>query len=180
MSFKRVYFAAVTAICLIGTETVTLAQNSGAPSGTHGAVPSGAPATVGVGPTPAPTPGQSISILGNTPGTSQGIGPAPAPTPGQSVSTQSPSRPVGSVAPTDSARPVQPPRQGRMHNARVPRELPTTAGSGPARPESPSRPERFVTPNIMNEPGSGEKQSTINTPPLSPQTGRPLPSATER
>ena len=171
MSFKKIPFAAV-ALCIFGAVTAS-AQNSGQ-SSTPGAAATGSPATVGVGPVPAPTPGQSISIHGNTPGTSQGIGPAPAPTPGQSTTIHGPGRTTGSAATTDGARPVQTPRQGRMRNARVPRDA-ATVGS---RPESPARPDRFVTPDIVHE--SGGKPNTIATPPLHSQTGRPLPGATQR
>ena len=210
-----IHSAAATALFLFGTTTSALAQNSGAPSGVGSAGAPGAPATVGVSPPPAPTPGQSISIRGNTPGAAQGVAPTPAPKPGQSISVpgntpgapqgvgpppaptprQSISIPgrrppaigsaasrtpgsdsisipgprppvIGSADPSASTLPVQPPRQGRMRNARKP----TTAGSGF---ESPSRPECFVTPNILHEPGSGRKKDIVDPPPVSPSTGRP-------
>src|SRR5882757_7613498 len=67
---NRPQVALLAALLLAGSTGLLFAQN---------AVPGG-----GIGPTPAPTPGQSISIgPGNLGG---GIGPAPAPTPGQSIS----------------------------------------------------------------------------------------------
>jgi hypothetical protein len=67
---NRPQVALLAALLLAGSTGLLFAQN---------VVPGG-----GIGPTPAPTPGQSISIgPGNLGG---GIGPAPAPTPGQSIS----------------------------------------------------------------------------------------------
>ena len=182
------HFAAIALFCLFGAATSALAQTSGpsspsgtAPSGAASPGTAGAPASVpsGIGPAPAPTPGQSITIPSNTRDTPQGIGPAPAPTPGQSVSMPGHPRRSASEPPGDNAaRPVQTPRQSRLRNARTPRD-PTTVGSGSARPEHPARPERFVTPSIVNETGRGGTQS-IDTPPLSAQTGRPLPGRTPR
>jgi hypothetical protein len=58
----------------------------------------------GIGPAPAPTPGQSISIgPGNLGG---GIGPAPAPTPGQSISI-APRNLGGGIGPAPAPTPGQ-------------------------------------------------------------------------
>jgi hypothetical protein len=175
MLIMQIHFAAaITALGLFGTATFALAQIS-APSSnsTHGSVPPG------IGPAPAPTPGQSITIPPNTPGTPQGIGPAPAPTPGQSNSTPGPARTIGSVLPSESARPVPTPRHPRMRGARKPREA-ATVGSGSQQAESPSRTECFETPNIVNESGVGGNQNApINTPQLHAQTGRALAGATK-
>jgi hypothetical protein len=169
MSFKPVHFAAAV-LCCWGT--AALAQTGGSPGGAAGSAPAAgnAPAAAttpslfgGVGPA-APTPGQSTTV-----------GPVPAPTPGQSVS--GPSRTNTTADPVDNTRPAQS-RQSRMRNARTPKQPPTTVGSGSsARPESPSRPERFQTPNILHEPGSGRKQEAVDTPSLSPTTGRPAAAA---
>jgi hypothetical protein len=173
MLINQIHISAVTALCLFGTATFALAQISG-PNSTPGSVPGG-----GIGPAPAPTPGQSITIPPNTPGTPQGIGPAPAPTPGQSVSTPGSARTIGSVLPSESVRPVPTPRHSRMRGARKPREA-ATVGTGPLRAESPSRPECFKTPNIVNEPGVGGNQDVpVNTPQLHSQTGRALAGATK-
>ena len=176
MLIMQIHFAAaITALGLFGTATFALAQIS-APSSNS------APGSVtgGIGPAPAPTPGQSITIPPNTPGTPQGIGPAPAPTPGQSTSTPGPARTTGSALPTESARTVPPtPRHPRMRNARTPREA-ATVGSGSLKAESPSRTECFEAPNIVNESGGGGNQNApINTPQLHPQTGSPLAGATK-
>jgi hypothetical protein len=58
----------------------------------------------GIGPTPAPTPGQSISIGPGSLG--GGIGPAPAPTPGQSISL-APGNLGGGVGPAPAPTPGQ-------------------------------------------------------------------------
>jgi hypothetical protein len=176
MSLKRVHFAAVTVLCFLGTSTLALAQISGpgSTSAAPGAAsPAGTPSAAGsvpsgIGHAPAPTPGQSITIPPNTQATPQGIGPAPAPTPGQSTITGP--RPLTTV---DSVAPPPPKlRQSRMRKARTPREA-ATVGSGSSRPESPSRPECFQTPNIVKGPGQGGNQPQIATPSPSPITGRP-------
>ena len=191
MSRMRIHFAAVTLFCLFGIPAAVLVQNSGSasgssapgatsPAGTPSAPGPGSPASnAGIGPAPAPTPGQSITIQPNTPSTSQGIGPAPAPTPGQSVSIPAPSRRIESEALNEKARPVQPPRQSRMRSARTPRQLPTTVGSG-SQLEHPAQPDCFRTPNIVNGAGGGLKQGAVPTPPLSSQTGRPSAGARPR
>ena len=181
MSLKRIHFAAVTALCFLGTSTLALAQISGpgststAPGAASPAGTPSAPGSVpsGIGPTPEPTPGQSVTIAPNTRATPQGIGPAPAPTPGQSTITgPRPLTTIDSKAPNDALSPPPKPRQSRMRNARTPRQA-ETVGSGSSRPESPARPECFVTPSILKEPGQGGNQPQIATPPLSPITGRP-------
>jgi hypothetical protein len=58
----------------------------------------------GIGPVPAPTPGQSISIGPGSLG--GGIGPAPAPTPGQSISI-APGNLGGGVGPAPAPTPGQ-------------------------------------------------------------------------
>jgi len=176
MWLKRIHFAAVTALCFLGPSTLALAQTSG-PGSTSpapgAASPAGTPSAVGsvpggVGPAPEPTPGQSIAIPPNTQATPQGTGPAPAPTPGQStVKGPRPHTRVDSVA-----EPLPKSRQSRMRNVRKPRKA-ATVGSGSLRPESPSRPECFVTPSISKEPGQGGKQPPIEMPQSSPTTGRP-------
>jgi hypothetical protein len=181
MSLKRTHFAVVASLCFLGTSTIALAQvsapgsTSTAPGPASPAGTSSAPASVpsGNGPTPEPTPGQSVTIAPNTRATPQGIGPSPAPTPGQSTMTGP--RPLATVdnkAPTDALTPAPKPRQSRMRNARTPRQA-ETVGSGSSRPESPARTECFVTPNISKEPGQSGNQPPIGTPRLSPITGRP-------
>jgi hypothetical protein len=115
-----------------------------------------------VGPTPAPTPGQSISIPPNVPGTG-GTGPAPAPTPGQSTSI--PATPdvttgiapqgIAPTAPTPGQSTTQPsgnqpPLSNRNQNQT--RNAPT-GGSGAA-PEG-SFADRYGTPLIANDPALG-------------------------
>jgi hypothetical protein len=175
MLINWIHITAITTLCLVGPGAFALAQISGPSSNSApGSVPGG-----GIGPAPAPTSGQSITIPPNTPGTPQGIGPAPAPTPGQSTSIPGPARASGSTLPSESVRTVPTPRQSRMRGARTPREA-TTVGSGSPKAKSPSRPECFETPNIVNEPGVGGNQNApINTPQLHPQTGRALAGATK-
>jgi hypothetical protein len=154
MSLKRTHFVVVTASCFLGTPTLALAQISG--PGSTSTAPGAA--------SPAGTPSAPASVP-------SGIGPAPAPTPGQSIAIPGP-RPVTK---TDSvaARPPPTPTPPRMHNARTPRQA-ATVGSGSSRPESPSRPDCFWTPSILNESGKGGNQDAqIAMPPLSPATGRP-------
>jgi hypothetical protein len=167
MSLKRIHFVAVTAWCFLGTPILALAQISGpgststAPGAASPAGTPSAPASVpgGIGPAPAPTPGQSITITPN----------APAPTPGQSIAIPGP-RPVTR---TDSVGARPPPTPPRMHSARTPRQA-ATVGSGSSRPESPSRSDCFWTPSILNESGKGGNQDAqIAMPALSPLTGRP-------
>jgi hypothetical protein len=85
--------ATLATLLLAGTPGLILAQNV-VPGGGIGPAPAPTPGQSisigpgnqggGIGPTPAPTPGQSISIApGNLGG---GVGPEPAPTPGQSIS----------------------------------------------------------------------------------------------
>jgi hypothetical protein len=169
---KQTNIIAIAALFLFGSPTLALAQISGpSSSSTAGSVP-GAPA-------PAPTPGQSITIPPNTPGiTPQGIGPTPAPTPGQSVTIPGPARTIGSVLPSESVRPVPTPRQSRIRGPRKPKAV--MVGSGSPQVESPSRPQCFETPSLLNESGvAGNQNPPINTPQLHSQTGRPLAGATK-
>jgi hypothetical protein len=89
-SLPAMLAAFLAALFLAAVPSLILAQ--GVPGGGIGPVPAPTPGQStsigpgslggGIGPAPAPTPGQSISIApGNLGG---GVGPAPAPTPGQS------------------------------------------------------------------------------------------------
>jgi hypothetical protein len=90
---NRPHLAALAGLLLAASTAPVFAQY-GVPGGGIGPAPAPTPGQSisigpgnlggGMGPEPAPTPGQSISIgPGNLGG---GVGPAPAPTPGQSIS----------------------------------------------------------------------------------------------
>ena len=121
---KRLRLALLTGLLLAGSSAPTLAQNV-VPGGGMGPTPAPTPGQStsigpgnlggGIGPAPAPTPGQSISIApGNLGG---GVGPAPAPTPGQSISLASNTRmrrgrvATPRIAPMPNQQIVEPPSE---------------------------------------------------------------------
>jgi len=110
---NRLHLAVLAGLLSVGSTGLSFAQN---------VVPGG-----GIGPTPAPTPGQSISIgPGNLGG---GIGPAPAPTPGQSISI-APGNLGGGIGPAPAPTPGQsislaPNTRTRRGRGATPRIAPT-------------------------------------------------------
>jgi hypothetical protein len=158
MSREPIHFAALAILCLLEISTFAGAQTSG--SGSSSAAPGSAPG--GGGAAPAPMLGPSPTL----PTTPPGIGPPPAAPP-----------PINGPLKTSDGRDLNDaltspkPRQSRLRNPRKPRE-PSTVGSGSLAPESPARPDCFLTPPIVKEPASGEVE--IATPPISPSTGRPV------
>jgi hypothetical protein len=114
----------------------------------------------GVGPKPAPTPGQSTSIPPNVPGTS-GMGPAPAPTPGQSTSlpptpdatTGIAPQGIAPTAPTPGQSTTQPSGNAPPLSNRNQSQNAPSGGSGVA-PEG-SFADRYGTPLIANDPALG-------------------------
>ncbi len=126
----------------------------------------------GMGPVPAPTPGQSISIGPGSLG--RGIGPAPAPTPGQSISI-APGNLGGGVGPAPAPTPGQsftfaPNTKTRRGRGATPRLSPEQTINPPPRYMPTNNGSIMVSPGLRRTFTVTDKDKAEGTP---GETSRP-------